>query len=356
MVKADPPRRRKAISEAPKKPGNNTLEHKVKARTFLGKKNLSTVDNMPALFGPGTHQRRQEAAAATGISAAALASAALARRIAIAPPPPADALSEFRSSGLWRTPQIISALLETVAATEQTRGAKARATGFSHLARTLLALAVYGEVAGVKALVAALAKGRVLGPDQRRQIDGIQRLVGARQISVEQLGKLFDMISLAASPNAAEDQKKAVQLLACFDGVRNLGHQGSGRVSARQLLDLHAGEACLILTTGAEAKSKTSNLEEIVALLRNRANELVLVDAAGLYDVQRGFHDVNARISVMHKAQEIALADFLAATRPAPPSVPAARVICGEYLGTAREVELARLGVHILGGCAFRFC
>ena len=60
------------------------------------------------------------------------------------------------------------------------------------------------------------------------------------------------------------------------------------------------------------------------------------------------------RYSVLHRAQEITLADFVAGNAMSPPISPVARLVCNGYLSAATPRSASKEEVPVVAGLAFR--
>jgi len=363
VAKKPPPA--KAEGDAPNK--KSALDKKAEARAFLGKKGLITVDGMKPIYGPGAGRGQVlggvglggAPVGGVGMSAAALASAALAQRVVVQRKPDAsDALAEFRSTGTWKAPAIYNAL--DGATPPQAKGrAPSAPVSLVATVRALLGIALYGEVKGVRMLVAALGRFEGLTPELLRELDGIGRMAGARQIALEQLQRL---ISIALEATAAADAVGPVRadlLVGQLDGVRPIAGREHGVATPKQLVELRAREACLVIldlpVRGASVARRPREYAQVVGLLRSLGGDLVMVDPDGLFDPVKGTHDASVRYSVLHRAQEIGLADFIAGTGVSPPQSPVARLICNSYLSAATPRDLGKESIPVVGGLAFHF-
>jgi len=371
------------VAETEAKSGQ-TLEKRAEARAFLGKKGLATVDRMAPLFGPEA-DREKLAAKAAALAAAKAEAKAAGKKLKLPPPNPPglmnaaalasaalavkvgkaksvgdiDVLAEFRVSGAWKAPAIICALDGEIPFDTKHRQSE-EAPGLVSLARALLATAVYGDAKGVRMLCSAVARSTQLGIDDRRAVDGIGRLTGSRSVSIDHLRSVLRFICLAAGPRTDALLERAARVLELCDSVRPIGNRERNLAAPRQLVEIQRQEAALIVvdmpTKEPTLVRKPQGFTRVVALTRNVAGDLALIDAAGLYDPLQGKNDSSLRVSALHKSQEVSLREYLAGNSSTPPVSPVARLVYGSYLSAAPPANLQSVEVALLGGSVFHYC
>ncbi|MBN2360646.1 MAG: hypothetical protein JXR83_14415 [Deltaproteobacteria bacterium] len=383
-TKNPPPKPAPATASEKEKKSSQTLEKRAEARAFLGKKGLATIDRMAPLFGPEADREKLAAkAAATAaakaeakaagkkyvppppnppglLNAAALASAALAVKVGKAKNIGGiDVLAEFRVSGSWKAPAIIAALDGEIVQDSRHRRSE-EAPGLVSLARALLATAVYGGAKGVRLLCSAIARSNHLGVEDRRAVDGIGRLTGSRNVTVDQLRSVLRYICLAAGPRQEPLLERAARVLELCDSVRPIGNRERNAATPRQLIDMQRQEAGLIAVDLPVREPTIARgpreFGRVVVLARTVAGDLVLIDAAGLFDPVQGKDDPGARVSLLPRSQEVVLCDYLSGTGSAPPMSPVARLIYGGYLSAVPPASPHGVEVALIGGSVFHYC
>lgn len=333
MSSKDP---RKAASPRGK---TNTLEKKVRARAFLGKKNMATYDNVAQLVRPG--------AVKVGISPSILQSAALARRGHKASAAEGDPLAEYRMGGLLRSKELVAALARHQSGVTT----PPPSSGAVQVARAILAVAIGAEAKGIRHLAQRLGRQTQLDASDLRRVEGIARKLGARELCSDELFALVPVLMhLFEAPQALGVNAKAI-LEALFGKVRVVAKGEAGAATAQQLCTLHEREACLVAACGQTGEKALA--EGVVVLQRAFNGQLKMLDLAGVYKPLRGIRDPSKINASLPMSTELELKDYLAGLRADPPDGSVVRVLCGTYLSGATPSATQLASVPVLGGVAF---
>ncbi|MFH1809940.1 MAG: hypothetical protein ABIJ09_14440 [Pseudomonadota bacterium] len=303
-------------------------------------------------------------AAPTGeLNVHAYAQAARARTASSMPVAGEDALSRYRRDGTWDAKSILAAFAAEPA---EDSGKKkkfrrdADPEGLVSAAQTTVALAILGESKGIRALASSLARSDHLDAEQRRRIDSITRAAGGRGLSIDNLRQLVELCGAATGPKDAGVVERTAQLVGLRDSVRTIGDTARHVVSPRQLYDVRAQEACLVIVDmpvrEASVAKRGPNFSRVVSLLRDVKGELMLVDPQGLFDPNKGADDSSVQTALMRKPDEMAAREYLAGVRPAPPVSPVARLLWNGYLSSTPPKTLASVEIFMVRGSTFRYC
>jgi hypothetical protein len=179
-------------------------------------------------------------------------------------------------------------------------------------------------------------------------------------LTVEHLRSLVELCGWAAGPRDAGLLDRTAQLVSLRDSPRALGDPAKHVVSPRQLYDLRAQEACLLIVDmpvrEASIAKRGPNFTRVICLYRDVKGELNLVDPVGLHDPAKGCDDPSVQTALMRKPDEMAAREFLAGARPAPPTSPVGRLLWNGYLSSTPPKSLANLELFMVRGSAFRYC
>ncbi|MBN2361023.1 MAG: hypothetical protein JXR83_16325 [Deltaproteobacteria bacterium] len=295
----------------------------------------------------------------SGFNIASYASAARARQAATTVTGD-DALTAFRLDGKWDAPGILSAFVAGLGGDRRRpMRREVEPEGLLSAVRADVAAAIMGEAKGVRSLAATLARSKALDIDQQRKVDGAARAAGTRNLTVDHLRLLVEHLLIAAGTREDALVERAARLVDLRDNVREIGERGRNLVAPRQLLDIRAGEACLVVVDmpvrEPSMRGRSALFSRVVVLLRDVKNELNLIDPVGLFDPAKGSDDTSAYVATMRKPDEMALRDFLAGKPGLPPLSPIARLAWNGYLASAPPKSLAAVEISVLRGSVFRY-
>lgn len=367
------PKDKEALS-LPKDP--DSMSHKVASRHFLGKKNVSTIDGMPVLFGPHAKQPEPlkvpqpwgaKAPPPAAMNVATLASASLAQRQRplAAANEGGDALAAYRGGAHWDGKALVHAFGPKLLAADPRRNPA------GSWARAWILASVMGEISGLRLLGQSLDKahggdvGLRLDDGQRRAALALARLAAGRSL-VE--AKIVEVLQhLLGALGSVEDPIASLRaLLRVAPGAQVLGHSDDGSLTSKQLLDLPRQGLIFLWVAGAETKptrgarlhkgGKRGAARPCVALLRDVQGQLWMIDPDGLYDASRAVHDAAHFCVMMPKPMEQALADKIAGQRAALPQSPVVNVLLGNYHGHALAEDWTKQRNPTLDALALRYC
>lgn len=347
----------KKPDKAPEKPKPSALDANKPQKqwnSFSGSSGLPPVENIAKV---GKHTTAE-------FSVASYASAARARRMSTEVVATDDALSHFRNTGNWDAPQLIAAMMQEPVDAEPVKKRRPKRNadpeGMVSAARVMVALSVFGGVKGIRDLTTSLMQIDTIDTDVRRKVEGINRSIGGRNLSIEQLRELVKLCCMAL-PLDEDDTltDRASRLVDVRGGLRIIGDPQNSTSSPRQLLDVRSQEACMVVVDMPKGKMAASRrapgFTRVVGLLRDIKNELTLVDPFGIYDPAKGADDKSLHHVVMRKPDEMALRDFLAGVSDTLPTSPLARLTWNGYLSSVPPKSFASLENSVLRGSTFRY-